>query len=519
MPDRAPSYKKGDRLTLSVTDLTASGEGVAHAGGLACFVKDAVPGDEVQATVTKVKSRLLYAHLDRIITPSPDRITPPCSVAKVCGGCQIQALSYSASLTWKDRLVRQALIRIGSFTEEALQEVMLPIAGAQEAAAGAGKDEPAGIYRYRNKAQLPVAADKDGRPAAGFFAARSHRVIPVTDCLLTDPVFSDITAMVLSHMEERRIPAYNELDGTGVVRHLLIRRGHHSGEIMVCIVLYTGPVGDAESIDADKLMPYVTAGFPGAEELADVLFAGIPGMRSLSFDLNPAAGNVILSPLLVPFRGEPRIVDEMCGLHFALSPLSFYQVNTPQAERLYKQAMAFAALTGKEEVIDLYCGIGTISLLAATRARHVTGVEIIPAATRDAQDNALRNGIDNADFITGKAEEVLPRMAADGSHPDVLIVDPPRAGLDPSCIEAILTLAPSRIVYISCNPSTLARDLKLLTARPEDPSAPLYALTKARAFDLFPQTGHVETVVLLTQRKPDMSIEFIRFIQQKTECE
>ncbi|MCR5675465.1 MAG: 23S rRNA (uracil(1939)-C(5))-methyltransferase RlmD [Lachnospiraceae bacterium] len=470
-------FGKGARLTLVIEDLTDTGEGIGHADGWAFFVKDAIPGDIVEATVMKMKSRYGYAHLDRIVTPSPDRVEPPCAVARACGGCQLQVMDYPAELHWKEKRVRQTLTRIGGIPEETLDKIMHPIMGMESGTA----------YRYRNKAQLPVAADRDGRLITGFYAARTHSVIRMDDCLLGDPVFSEIARIILKHAERAGLTAYDEKTGTGLLRHILIRKGHHSGQIGVTPVV--NAVGN--SADADRILP-------GASELAEALFTAIPGMTSLSLNLNTARSNVILGRELVPVRGDLRIEDEMCGLRFRISPLSFYQVNTAQAERLYRQAMEFAGLIGKETVIDLYCGIGTITLLAARQAARVIGVEVVPEAIADAEQNAALNGITNAAFRVGKAEEVLPKLLDEGIRADVLIVDPPRAGLDPSCIEAIRILAPSRIIYISCNPATLARDLRLLCGDDSDrePSA-AYRPEAVRACDLFAKTVHVEVCCLL----------------------
>ena len=489
----APRWKKGERLTLTIEDLSDTGEGIGHADGFTFFVKDAVPGDTVTATVMKLKSRYAYAHLDEVTQASPDRIDPPCPVARTCGGCQLQALSYAAELVWKERRVRNALIRIGGIAEDTINRIMLPIAGAEGLSAGAesaedmpadtGRKEqlPADIYRYRNKAQLPVAPGKDGEPVTGFYATRSHRIIPNDDCLLTDPVVGRIARIILSHMKSHRLPAYDEQTGRGILRHILIRRGYHSGQISVTLV-----------INRRDKQPDPERCFPGVTDLSGRLFDEVPGMTSLSLNLNAERTNVITGPTLIPVQGDACIEDTMCGLRFRISPLAFYQVNTAQAERLYRQAMSFAALTGKEIVVDLYCGIGTITLLAARKAARVIGVEIVPEAVRNAQENAALNGITNVEFRAGKAEEVFPAMKEEGIRPDVLIVDPPRAGLDPACIDAIHILAPARVVYISCNPATLARDLGLLSGD--------YFLNAVQAYDLFPRSIHVETVVLLNNK-------------------
>ncbi|MBR5116416.1 MAG: 23S rRNA (uracil(1939)-C(5))-methyltransferase RlmD [Lachnospiraceae bacterium] len=473
-------YRKGDHLTLMITDLAEEGAGVGHAAdGFTFFVKDAIPGDTVDATVMKVKSRYGYAHLDAIREASEDRIEAPCPSARACGGCQLQVCDYKAELAWKERHVRQTLGRIGKVEEDALREIMRPICGA----------DPDRIYRYRNKAQLPVAVGRDGKPVAGFYAARTHSVIPVEDCLLGDGSFGRIRQMIMEHIETHRIPAYDEKTGTGVLRHILVRRGHHSGQISVTLVINREKEGPADRL------------FPGVDELAECLFDGIPGLTSLSLNLNPAQTNVILGRKLLPVRGPLCIEDSMCGLRFRISPLSFYQVNTEQAERLYRQAMEFADLTGSETVIDLYCGIGTITLLAAQHAAYVIGVEIVPEAIEDAKGNAALNGITNVEFRVGKAEEALPALVGQGVSADVLIVDPPRAGLDPACIEAIRMLAPKHIVYVSCNPATLARDVELLADDSRDGAAS-YRLDAARPSDLFARTCHVEVCSLLIRTRP-----------------
>ncbi|MCR5178802.1 MAG: 23S rRNA (uracil(1939)-C(5))-methyltransferase RlmD [Lachnospiraceae bacterium] len=470
--------KKGDVITLSITDLSDTGSGIGFAyrdrgstgeeaypadRGLIFFVKGAVPGDVAEVLVTKITSNCGYARLNRIITPSPDREVPSCPAAASCGGCQLQNLSYSAELRWKHKRVRDALIRIGGFDDSLTGSVLAPIR--------AGDPSPA--PRYRNKVQMPVGVDRDGKLKAGFFAARTHSIIAVDDCPLCHETAASVTGIVLDFMERRRISAYDERSGSGLVRHILVRRGYHSGQVCVCLI-----------INSQKPLPH-------SDELADTLFGRIPGMTSLSYSPNTSRTNVILGDRLIPVRGEPFITDTMCGLKFFISPLAFYQVNTPQAERLYDQALEYAALTGNERVIDLYCGIGTLTLAAAKRAAHVTGVEIVPDAIECARKNACENGIDNVDFIAGSAEEILPALADKTPAADVLIVDPPRAGLAASCIDAILSLSPSKIIYVSCNPSTLARDLKLLSDN--------YSLTAARPFDMFPKTCHVETVALLSK--------------------
>ena len=506
-------YSKGDVITLSIADLSDNGNGIGFDSafseqkespadrGLVFFVKGAVPGDTIEALVTKVTSHCGYARLNRIITPSPDRADPFCHAASSCGGCQLQNLSYSAELEWKQKRVRDALIRIGGFDGSLIDRVLTPIHANSEcehASFSASHDRteqtpteiisfssgnesskhmpaeaPFFTPRYRNKVQMPVGTGRDGEIRAGFFAARTHSIIPVGDCPLCHESAAEATGIILDLMNKYHIPSYDEKTGSGLLRHIFVRRGFHSGEVCVCLV-----------INSRKPLPHM-------DELADRLFDGIPGMTSLSYCPNTARTNVILGDEVIPVRGEPFITDTMCGLKFVISPLAFYQVNTPQAERLYEQALGYAGLTGSEHVIDLYCGIGTMTLAAARRAAHVTGVEIVPDAVKCAKENARANGIENAEFIAESAEDVLPALADRGLTPDVLIVDPPRAGLAVSCTDAVLSLSPSRIVYVSCNPSTLARDLKLLSGA--------YRLTAARPFDMFSKTCHTEVCCLLTR--------------------
>lgn len=523
-------YQKNELLTVTITDIGSGGEGIGKCGGYTLFVKDAVMGDVVRARITKPKKNYAYARVEEIVTSSPFRVAPPCPVYRQCGGCQLQPLSYEQQLRYKERKVRGNLQRIGGFDEALLDRVMEPIVGM---------DEP---YRYRNKAQYPFGTTREGNPVTGFYAGRTHTIIPGTDCLLGVPENREILEAVLAYMKEHHVKAYDETSGKGLIRHVLIRKGSSTEQLMVCVV-----INGRELPRTDRLV----------ERLKK-----IPNMTSVSYCINTENTNVIMGTEVALLWGTPYITDsiriyredlrEFDGreVAFTISPLSFYQVNPGQTEKLYSLALSYAGLTGKETVWDLYCGIGTISLFLAGDAKQVYGVEVVPQAIEDARENARRNGIGNAVFFVGKAEEVLPRFyesggcagSADGAdagtrrdmrrtgdsaagsggdtgeksdmpdvdadvekrcdmrHPDVIVVDPPRKGCDEACLRTMLAMAPERIVYVSCDSATLARDLRILADGG-------YELRRVRAVDMFPQTVHCETVVLLSHKKADTYID------------
>ena len=499
--------KKNDVLTIRIEDMGVDGEGIGKVDNIPLFVKDALIGDVVSVKIMKMKKNYGYARLLEILEPSKDRVTPPCEFHRSCGGCQIQALSYEKQLEFKQRKIRNNLKRIGGFSEEMLEQVMEPIIGM---------DEP---YHYRNKAQFPVGRDREGRTVTGFYAGRTHTIIPNRNCLLGMPMNEKILETVLSFMEKYRIEPYDEKTNRGVVRHVLTRYGHTTKEWMVCLV-----------IKRTKL--------PHADALVEELVK-LEGMTSISININQKNTNVILGEKVETLWGSPYITDyihlrtgadwqvEGDGIAYRISPQSFYQVNPIQTEKLYSTALAYAGLTGEESVWDLYCGIGTISLFLAQRAKQVYGVEIVPQAIADAKENAKLNGIMNAEFFVGKAEEVLPefyeRMRRGDSGissgtssglsdaevsdmdaakdvqmltPDVIVVDPPRKGCDTKCLETIVQMFPKRVVYVSCDSATLARDLKFLCENG-------YEVKRVRGCDMFGQTVSVETVVLLSHKKPD----------------
>lgn len=460
-------FKKNDNVVVEITDMGIDGEGIGKVEGYTLFVKDALIGDVAEVKVMKAKKNYGYARLMKLVTPSKDRVEPVCPVARQCGGCQIQALSYEKQLEFKNNKIRNNLIRIGSFEETFIDSIMEPIGGMETP------------FHYRNKAQYPVGTDKDGNLIAGFYAGRTHQIIPNLDCALGDLINKEILEKILAFMKKYKIAAYNEETGKGLVRHILIRKGFTTKEIMVCLV-----------INGNKL--------PHSDELAAVL-SKIPGMTSITYSINKENTNVIMGKEIREIWGEPFITDYIGNVKYQISPLSFYQVNPAQTEVLYGQALEYAGLTGNETVWDVYCGIGTISLFLAQKAKKVYGVEIVPQAIEDAKKNAKLNGFENAEFFVGKAEEVLPQYYKDYAkeHPgenaraDVIVVDPPRKGCEESVLETMVNMKPERIVYVSCDSATLARDLKYLCGNG-------YELKKARAVDMFPHTGHVETVCLLS---------------------
>ena len=454
-------YKKNDLLTVTIEDMGHDGEGIGKVDGYTVFVKDTVIGDKVQAKIMKAKKNYGYARLVEIMEPSKDRVEPRCAYARQCGGCQIQALSYEKQLAYKQQKIANNLIRIGGFQKEEIP--MQPIIGMEDP------------YHYRNKAQFPVGCDKEGHLIAGFYAGRTHSIISNRKCYLGVEVNEQILNLVLAHMEAYDIPAYDEMTGKGLVRHVLIRYGFQSKEIMVCLVVNGSRIPEAEELIA-KLCK-------------------IPGMTSISLNINREKTNVILGRKGKLLWGKEYITDTIGPIAYQISPQSFYQVNPVQTQKLYEKALEYAGLEGNETVWDLYCGIGTISLFLAQKAKQVYGVEIVPAAIEDAKRNATLNHITNAEFFVGKAEEVLPeKYEKEGIYADVIVVDPPRKGCEESVLATMVKMQPKRIVYVSCDSATLARDLKYLRGEG-------YEVKKVQGVDQFPHTVHVETVVLLSQHR------------------
>ena len=458
-------YRKNDIVTLEIVDCGTDGEGIGKADGFTVFVKDAVIGDTVTAKIIKAKKNYGYGRLMEILKPSPYRVEPVCPSARQCGGCQLQAVSYEEQKVFKEKKLRGHLERIGGFRDLPMEPMI-------------GMDEP---YHYRNKAQFPVGRNKEGRIITGFYAGRTHAIIENRDCALGIPQNKEILDIVIAHMEKYGIAPYDEMTGKGLVRHIFVRYGFFTGELMVCLI-----------INGQDL--------PHQKELIEKL-REIPGMASISLNINKKRSNVILGDKVKTIWGQEYITDKIGDISYEISPLSFFQVNPKQTWKLYSKALEYADLHGEETVWDLYCGIGTISLFLAQQAKFVRGVEIVPAAIDDAKRNAQINNIENVEFFVGKAEEVLPReYEKNGVYADVIVVDPPRKGCDEMLLKTILKMQPKRVVYVSCDSATLARDLRFLCDNG-------YELKKVCGVDQFPQTVHVETVVLLSQQKPDDTIE------------
>ena len=463
--------QKNDLVTVRIEDMGTGGEGIGKVDGCALFIKDAIIGDLVEAKIMKMKKNYGYARLMNILAPSPARQNARCKEARRCGGCQIQEMDYRQQLAFKKDKVENNLLRLGAVPKEVLDAAMEGIIGM---------DEP---FRYRNKAQYPIGRDREGHLTAGFYAGRTHQIIPLPDmdCALGTEENQPILQEILAFMEEYHVQPYDEETHAGLVRHVLIRKGFATGELMVCLV-----------INGDTL--------PHSDVLAERL-SPIQGMTSITCSVNKEKTNVIMGKDIQTIWGQDYITDYIGDVKFHISPLSFYQVNPVQTERLYGTALEFAGLTGEETVWDLYCGIGTISLFLARRAGRVYGVEIVPQAIRDAKNNAAINDISNARFYVGKAEEVLPGMyEKEGVQADVIVVDPPRKGCEQVVLETMVKMQPERIVYVSCDPATLARDVKYLRENG-------YELDRVKAVDMFPHTVHVETVALLSKLKSDKHIE------------
>ena len=475
---------KNDVVTLKIEDMSLEGAGIGHTDGVTVFVKDAVVGDVVAAVITKVKKTFCFAAVKEIIEASPFRVTPPCPNARICGGCQIMQVSYDKQLEIKDNVVKSNLVKIGGFDRAFVEKIMEPIIGMTDP------------FRYRNKAQVPVGVDKNGQLIAGFYGARSHRIVPSEDCKICSEMSMKIVAAVLAFMRENAIKAYDESTGKGLIRHVLIREGKASGQTMVCIVAC-----------GKKL--------PKADLLIEKLLTVCSQITSIVLNINTRRDNVIMGFETITLWGKDSIEDSITlssgdTISFDISANSFYQVNHDKMERLYSKALEYANLTGKENVWDLYCGIGTISLSLAAHAKNVYGVEVVPQAIINAKSNANKNGYNNAKFFCGEAEIVLPEFYAGGAKallekegylvaadenmtsPDVIVVDPPRKGCDEKCLETMIKMQPERIVYVSCDSATLARDLKYLCENG-------YELIKGVAVDQFGHTMHVETVCLLSK--------------------
>lgn len=446
--------KKNERLTLEISSFGAQGEGIAKWDGMPVFIPGALPGEKAEVLIVKAEKRYAFGKLLRVLEQAPERCAPPCPYYGKCGGCVCQHMTYAAQLAFKRDQVRGCLGHIAGLDVE-VQPVL-------------GMDDP---WHYRNKISMPVAGDQEALQI-GYYAPRSHRVINVERCLLAQPVSDRACGVVRRWMEENGISPYREESHTGLIRHIMTRV-NRQGQLMLVLV-----------INGKTLKK--------ADVLLDMLRSEIPELVSLCVSPNEKRGNVILGDSCQTLWGEERLPDTLCGNRFLLSPLSFFQINPTQTEKLYQTALEFAGLTGSERVADLYCGAGTISLMLARHAGHVTGVEIVPDAIRDAKMNARLNGIGNVDFLCGAAEEILPGLVDQGLRPDVVVLDPPRKGAEQQVLDAILRCGPSRVVYVSCNPATQARDARQLCDGG-------YQAVRCQPVDMFCQTAGVENVLLFTK--------------------
>ncbi|MBQ7679812.1 MAG: 23S rRNA (uracil(1939)-C(5))-methyltransferase RlmD, partial [Butyrivibrio sp.] len=492
---------KNECYTVEITDYTTEGAGIGHVlEGFPLFIRDTAIGDLCRVRVMKVKGRYGYARIEELLRPSSSRISPVCPEARRCGGCQFQHIDYAAELAFKEQKVQNHLIRIGGFDATFIEEISEGILGMHT---GDSRNEPPS--RYRNKAQVPVGQTPEGEITCGFYAGHSHRIIPMEDCALSPAEYGQILRVVCAHCASHHIAPYDEQTGRGFLRHILLRKGFSTGELMVCLIVnrpgdtMKEQRGDAASQKRERI--------PGQHRLIQALIQ-IPGMASICVNYNPRRTNVILGDVTEVLWGAEVIRDELCGRLFRIGPRAFYQVNPVQTEALYQQAAVYAGLHDAESgecpvadeehptvLWDIYCGIGTIGQTMADTVSRVIGIEVIPEAVENARENAAANSLVNTEYHTGSAEEILPRLveereahaAGRTAARDIVVIDPPRKGCDEACLNAILSLAPERIVYISCDSATLARDLRILADGG-------YALRQWRAFDLFPRTVHVETV-------------------------
>mgnify|MGYP000287533818 CR=1 FL=1 len=460
--------QKNQILTLRIERLSSDGSGVAHsADGEAVFVPGTAPGDEARVRIVKDCGRYAFGILDELLTPSPDRIPVDCPVAGPCGGCSLRHLDYAAELRAKQESVLDAFRRIGG-----LEVPVLDILPSPE------------VDRYRNKVQFPVGVDKNGAPCIGFYAGRTHRIVPCPDCKLQPGVLNEIGNALCAFFAQQGIRPYDEQSGKGLVRHIFLRRGAHSGQIMVCLVC-------------------TRAKLPHAEQLCTALREQFPAISTILLNVNAKNTNVILGGENHILYGPGYIEDTLCGVPVRLGPLSFYQVNTLAAERLYGVAAQYAQLTPDDALLDLYCGMGTIGLSMADQCRELIGVEIVPEAIESAKANAARMGkavAAKSRFFCADAGQAATQLAAEGLHPDIVMLDPPRKGCDEATLSAVVRMAPRRVVYVSCNPATAARDAAWLEKNG-------YHAEKVQPVDLFPRTKHVETVCLLSKLNVKHHIE------------
>ncbi|KXS41053.1 23S rRNA (uracil(1939)-C(5))-methyltransferase RlmD [Candidatus Frackibacter sp. WG13] len=446
--------KVGEKVIIELENLAYGGDVVGRKEGFAIFVPQGVPGERVKIRVTKVKKNYARGEIIDIVKAAPERVTEQCEVSNDCGGCQLQHIDYAAQLEYKEEIVKDAIERIGNLEGIEVNPVI-------------GMDNP---YFYRNKAQFPLGI-KEEEVVAGFYAAGSHQIIETQECLIQHQLINRIVRKTLNLINEYEISIYDEEKHSGILRHLIVRVGVCTNQAMLVFVT------------KDEELPY-------QEELSQQLMEEIPELISIHQNINFRKTNIILGDKTILLAGQDKIIDYIGKIRYKISPESFFQVNTLQANKLYAQVLRAADLNGEERVIDAYCGIGSISLYLAQAAKKVYGIEVVPQAIADARDNAKLNGINNCDFQVGKVREVLPQMEQDGLYPEVIVVDPPRKGCHEEVLKTFLDLKPDKIIYVSCNPSSLARDLKILTAAD-------YEVAEVQPVDMFPQTYHIETVVKL----------------------
>lgn len=445
---------KNETYVVKIEAMGHEGQGIARIDGYTVFIENALIGDTAEVLIVKANKNFGYGKLMNILSPSEERINPTCTITR-CGGCQLQHMSYTGQLAFKTKVVEDAICKIGNLKEIPVHHCL-------------GMDEP---FHYRNKAQFPVK-EKDGVIQIGFYAKRSHDIIEGEGCSIQDPINEKIVNIVRDYMTAYQVSAYNEINHTGLIRHVLVRRAFTTGEIMVCIIT-----------NGNKL--------PHADALVTAL-QKVEGVCSIVQNINTKKSNVILGEQVKHLSGKEKIIDYIGGIAFEISALSFFQVNPIQTEVLYKKALDYAQLEGNETVVDAYCGIGTISLFLAQKAKKVIGIEVVPQAIQDAKRNAELNDITNTEFYVGESEVVMPKLYQEGLRADVIVVDPPRKGCDEAFLETVAAMEPNRIVYVSCNPSTLARDLKFLDEKG-------YKTVEVQPVDMFPMTYHVECVVLMSR--------------------
>ena len=455
MNSKAAVVIPGEQIELAIDSINHNGEGVGRYMGIAVFAPFTIPGEKVVVEVVELKKNYIVAKLVNHVDESEQRVQPRCPAFDTCGGSRFQHIDYQLQLSLKRQLVEDALRRIGKITDVTVEQTL-------------GMETP---WAYRNKAQFQVSR-MDGKVKLGFFEEGSHALVPTTECLLIDQQISDIAAHVEGIINKYRVPTYDWETGSGLLRHVVIRKGWATGKIMVVLVTSGEKFGELFT-------------------LAREIKAGVPQIVSVVRNINNSPNRTVFGRDNQVLAGQMTITDQINSLTFAISPTSFYQVNSKQTEVLYAKALEFAGLTGRETVLDVYCGIGTISLFLARRAARVFGFEVSAESVRDAADNAIANQIHNVEFVSGRAEECLPKLAQTGIKPDVVVVDPPRQGVEKRALQAIADMGPEKIVYISCDPATMARDLNFLSYRG-------YKAKKVQPVDMFPQTAHVETIIMMT---------------------